>query len=206
MNECKDHLDHEFVIQKVRCWLQKAVIGLNLCPFAKSVFVKQQIRYVVSEARNVETLLIDLITQLQYLLTVDASLIDTTILIHPFVLENFLDYNDFLALADQVLMRQGWDGALQIASFHPAYQFADSAVDAIENYTNRSPFPILHLLREASIDQAVDAFPDAAEIYQKNIQTMRRLGLAGWEALFKADQADCAAYPQRKPCISPIIR
>lgn len=187
MNEYKDNLDRELVIQKVKCWLQKAIIGLNLCPFAKSVFVKQQVRYIVSEARDVEGLLIDLIAEIQYLLTVDSSLIDTTLLIHPFVLDNFLDYNDFLDLADQVLVRQGCEGELQIASFHPAYQFADSAVDSIENYTNRAPFPILHLLREASIDKAVDAFPDAARIYEKNIQTMRRLGIAGWEALFKDD-------------------
>ncbi len=187
MNEFKNNLDDDLVMREVKLWLEKAVIGLNLCPFAKSVYVKQQIRFVVSHASTVESLLTDLIVQLQYLAEVDPGLIDTTLLIHPLVLQDFLDYNDFLDLADQVLVHHGWEGEFQIASFHPAYQFAGSDVNSIENYTNRSPWPMLHLLREASIEKAVDAFPDAAEIYERNMTTMQNLGPTGWASLFREE-------------------
>ncbi len=175
------------VISKTIKWLEKAVIGLNLCPFAKSVYVKQQISFVVSEAFDVESLAFDLTRQLEYLSKADSELIDTILLIHPEALNDFLDYNDFLDLADQILEQGGWVGEIQIASFHPEYQFSGTRANAIENYTNRSPYPMLHLLRESSIDRAVSAFPDSSEIYERNIVTMRQLGLDGWRKLFDDD-------------------
>ena len=171
------------VIALTKAWLEKAVIGLNLCPFAKAVYVKQQIRYVVSSARNTDALYEELSTELQHLHQSDPAEIDTTLLILPELLADFLDYNDFLDVADEAIEDLELDGEIQIASFHPDYQFADSEADDIENYTNRSPYPILHLLREASIERAVEAFPEAEEIYEKNMETLRKLGLEGWTNL-----------------------
>lgn len=168
------------IIAATRTWVDKAVIGLNLCPFAKAVQVKNQIRYAVSDALDVDALLADLTCELQSLAHANPDRIDTTLLIHPQVLGDFIDFNNFLAVADAVLDGLGLSGIIQLASFHPNYQFADSGPDDIENYTNRSPYPILHLLRESSIDKAVAAFPDASGIYQKNMETLRRIGLAGW--------------------------
>lgn len=170
-------------IALTKVWLDKAVIGLNLCPFAKAVQVKNQIRFAVSDATNAETLLLDLVCELQLLASADPEQVDTTLLIHPAALTDFLDFNDFLDLADAVIDELHLGGELQIASLHPDYQFAGTAPDDIENYTNRSPFPTLHLLRERSIERAVAAFPDAADIYEKNIASMHRLGHAGWQAL-----------------------
>jgi uncharacterized protein len=170
-------------LEATRIWVDKAVIGLNLCPFAKAVQVKQQIRYAVSSACHVEELLDDLANELRHLVDTDPSSLDTTILIHPYVLTDFLDYNDFLETADDLVTEFGMDGEIQIASFHPDYQFADTAANDIANYTNRSPYPILHLLREASLEKAIEAYPDVSDIYRKNIDTMRRLGHAGWHRL-----------------------
>jgi hypothetical protein len=171
------------IIATTKVWLDKAVIGLNLCPFAKAVQIKNQIRFAVSDATDTETLLIDLASELELLSTADPEQIDTTLLIHPKVLTDFLDYNDFLDIADAAVEELELDGVLQVASFHPDYQFAGTAPDDIENFSNRSPFPILHLLREDSIERAVAAFPDAADIYEKNITTLQQLGHAGWQAL-----------------------
>ncbi|HSY28860.1 MAG TPA: DUF1415 domain-containing protein [Burkholderiaceae bacterium] len=176
-------IESENVVALTKVWLDKAVIGLNLCPFAKAVQVKDQIRFAVSDASDSEMLLIDLASELDLLAGADPEQIDTTLLIHPHVLIDFLDYNDFLDLADAAIEELELDGQIQIASFHPDYQFAGSAPDDIENYTNRSPFPILHLLRESSIERAVAAFPDATDIYEKNIANLQRLGHAGWQAL-----------------------
>lgn len=172
------------VIAATQDWLDKAVIGLNLCPFAKAVQVKNQIRYVVSDADTEEALLADLLHELQYLHKVDPNEVETTLLIHPAVLADFLDYNDFLEIADAAVAELDLEGELQVASFHPDYQFADSGPDDIENFSNRSPYPTLHLLRESSIDEAVAAFPDAANIYERNIDTLRGLGLEGWKRLW----------------------
>ncbi len=174
-------------------WLEKAVIGLNLCPFAKAVHAKRQIRYAVSDARNAEELRQDLVAELHLLHEATPDDIDTTLLIHPWALNDFLDYNDFLDTADAALEALGLDGEIQIASFHPQYQFADAPADDIANYTNRSPYPILHLLREASIDRAVAAFPDASEIFERNIETMRQLGQDGWRSL----DVDASAPPRQ---------
>jgi hypothetical protein len=175
----------EHVIAATRAWVDKAVIGLNLCPFAKAVQVKEQIRYVASPASTPEELAEELARELLLLRDTAPEETDTTLLIHPGVLTDFFDYNDFLEVADRILAKLGLEGEIQIASFHPDYQFADAAPNAIENYTNRSPYPILHLIREASLDKAVAAFPDASEIFEKNIDTMRRLGFAGWQALMR---------------------
>jgi uncharacterized protein len=171
---------NETIIEATQQWLTRAVIGLNLCPFAKAVHVKNQIRYVVSEAQGLEAVLTDLETELKLLAESDAGEIDTTLLIVPHALENFSDYNDALHFADILLKQLRLQGELQIASFHPDYQFDDTAPGDIENYTNRAPYPIFHLLREASIERAVEAFPDAADIYERNMATLRRLGIDGW--------------------------
>ena len=170
--------------QTTQQWLVKAVIGLNLCPFAKAVHLKQQIRWATSAATDTATLRADLVRELEWLRDTPAEQTDTTLLIHPFVLGDFADYNDFLDVADAALAELGLDGEIQIASFHPDYQFAGTAPDDIDNFSNRAPFPTLHLLRESSIDKAVAAFPDAADIYERNIETLRRLGAAGWARLW----------------------
>jgi hypothetical protein len=157
---------------------------LNLCPFAKAVHVKEQIKYVVSEATTVEQLLESLAQELEFLAEVSREKTDTTLLIHPGVLNDFLDYNDFLELADQLLEDLDLDGELQIASFHPQYQFSGTDIDDITNFTNRSPYPTLHLIREDSIDEAVKAFPEAEAIFETNMQTMEKLGTDGWLKLF----------------------
>ncbi|KZE25963.1 hypothetical protein EV683_10423 [Crenobacter luteus] len=171
------------IVDATRDWLEKAVIGLNLCPFAKAVHVKKQIRYVVSHAEDAEALLAELVAELETLAEASPDKIDTTLLIHPWALTDFLDYNDFLDVADAALEQLDLDGILQVASFHPDYQFDGTDIDDIENYSNRSPYPTLHLLREDSIERAVAAFPDAADIYERNIETLKKLGHAGWDAL-----------------------
>lgn len=174
----------EEVIADTRRWLEQAVIGLNLCPFARAVYAAERIRYVVSDASTPETLLQALADELQHLAAADEAQTETTLLIHPRVMEDFLDYNDFLELADALIVDLGLDGVLQVASFHPQYQFADTQPEDIGNYTNRSPYPTLHLLRESSVERAVDAHPDTERIYRDNIDTLRRLGREGWERLF----------------------
>jgi hypothetical protein len=175
------------VVLATRRWLERAVIGLNLCPFAKAVHAKQQIRYVVSDARDEASVLDTLDIEMQRLVDTDADTIDTTLVMVPWLFDEFHWFNDFLARADRLLARRRLEGVLQIASFHPGFRFAGTEADDIENYTNRAPYPTLHLLREASIDRAVDAFPDAAQIYERNMETMHRLGQAGWAALMGGD-------------------
>lgn len=173
----------DLIINKTQEWLEKAVIGLNLCPFAKSAYIKNQIRFVVSSAKTEEELLNDLIVEMKHLVTTQASETDTTILIHPEVLGGFSDYNQFLGIADSALTELNLDGVLQIASFHPDYQFSGTPPNDISNYTNRSPYPILHLLRESSVSKAIDSYPNAESIPNKNIETMNKLGIEGWNKL-----------------------
>jgi len=175
--------DDEQIIAVTQAWVDKAVIGMNLCPFAKAVQVRQQVRYVVSRATTPQALYEDLHQELVFLAKADPQQIDTTLLIHPCVLNDFLDYNAFLDAADSALEELDLEGEIQIASFHPAYQFADAAADDVSNCTNRSPYPILHLLREVSIERAVNAIPDAADIYERNIAAMEALGKEGWQRL-----------------------
>lgn len=171
------------IIATTRKWLERAVIGLNLCPFAKSVHVKGQVRYVVSAARSEDALLDDLERELKFLAEAAPAEVDTTLLITPEVLTDFDDFANFLDLVEVVLRTQGLSGILQVASFHPDYVFAAAEADDIANHTNRAPYPTLHLLREASLARATAAFPDAADIYERNIETLRALGLEGWRAL-----------------------
>jgi len=179
----------EHVIAATRRWLEKAVIGLNLCPFAKSVYIKDQVRFVVSAADSAEALQAELARELLTLSETDPAEVDTVLLIHPHVLSDFLDFNDFLDVAEGTVAELRLEGEIQVASFHPDYQFAGTEADDISNYTNRAPYPTLHLLRESSIDRAVSAFPDAADIFEKNIDTLQRLGKAGWDSLFSTDDA-----------------
>ena len=182
----------EQVIAATRRWLERAVIGLNLCPFAKAVQAKGQVRYVVSEATDGDALLAQLRDEMNALMAADPALIDTTLLIHPQVLNDFLDFNDFLGAADEALAQLGYEGMLQVASFHPQFQFAGTDASDVTNATNRSPYPTLHLLREASVDRAVAAFPQADVIYENNIRTLEALGAEGWAALQAHCQADAA--------------
>ncbi len=175
------------VIASTQRWLELAVIGLNLCPFAKAVYVKRQIRYAVTAATTAEALLAELGHELERLARANPEELDTTLLIHPRAMTDFIDFNFFLREADALITSLGHEGSLQVASFHPDYEFAGSAKDDIANCTNRSPHPMLHLLREASIDRAVAAFPDAATIYERNIETLRRLGHEGWRQLCLPD-------------------
>ncbi len=179
------NVSRDELIVSVKHWLETAVIGLNLCPFAKAVHVKDQIRYVVSEATNIDTLADDLVRELEALAEANPEKIDTTLLILPNVLQDFLDFNDFLDVADEIVEELELDGILQVAPFHPQFQFEDTETNDITNYTNRSPYPILHLLREDSVTRAVEAFPDELEIAENNIATLRKLGHAGWKALFE---------------------
>ena len=172
-------------IELTRRWLERAVIGLNLCPFAKSVYVKQQVRFVLSDASTPEALLEQLAEELVLLRDADPEQVDTTLIVHPDVLTDFLDYNDFLDNADAAVEALDLQGVLQVASFHPDYQFAGSAPDDIGNYTNRAPFPTLHLLREASVERAVEAFPDPDAIVERNLRTLDELGHAGWRKLWR---------------------
>jgi len=175
------------VIAETRAWVDRAVIGLNLCPFAKAVQLKNQVRYVASDATDVDALLASLQGELHELAKADSAQVDTTLLIHPQVLTDFDDYNDFLDAADAAIEQCGYAGVLQVASFHPQYQFEGTAADDVTNATNRSPYPTLHLLREASVERAVQAFPEAEAIYETNMRTLERLGPEGWAAL----QAQC---------------
>jgi hypothetical protein len=173
----------EQVLTATRHWLEKAVIGLNLCPFAKAVYVKNQARLVVSQARHADDLLEELDRELDLLVATPAAEIDTTLLIHPTLFDDFLDFNDFLEIAEGVVDEHGLEGVVQLASFHPKFQFDGTDTDDISNYTNRAPFAILHLLREESVERAVQAFPEADAIFEDNIRTLEKLGHQGWQAL-----------------------
>ena len=176
----------EQILADTRRWIEEAVIGLNLCPFAKSVYVKNQVRLVVSRARHVDAFLDDLDRELALLRDTPAEQNDTTLLIHPTLFPDFLVFNDFLDVVDEVVQEHELDGVLQVAPFHPMFQFEGTDLHDPDNLTNRAPYPILHLLREASIDRAVAAYPDPDAIIERNIATVRELGFAGWDKLLKS--------------------
>jgi hypothetical protein len=178
---------YQRVIDETRRWVEQAVIGLNLCPFAKAVQVKNQVRYAVSDATDAEGVLTDLEDELMLISQASPEDIDTTLVILPDALADFYEFNDFEEFSERLLKRMRLVGDLQVATFHPDFQFAETNPDDIENCTNRSPHPILHILREDSIDRAVEAFADASEIYEKNIATMQRLGWEGWRKLMSQD-------------------
>jgi uncharacterized protein len=182
----------EAVIRETRAWVERAVIGLNLCPFAKAAQVKGTVRYVVSDTRVPGALLAALCDELALLAAADPATLETTLLIHPQVLTDFTDFNDFLGVAEAAVEQMGLEGVLQLASFHPQFQFAGSAPDDLGNATNRSPWPCLHLLREDSISRAVEAFPEPEAIYEANIRTLEALGPVGWANLQAACRRDAA--------------
>jgi uncharacterized protein len=173
----------DLVVCDTRRWLERAVIGLNLCPFAKAVHVRNRIHFAVSKATQATELLGDLAVEMDALLASDAAVRDTTLLIAPGCLDDFLDFSAFLHRGERLIRKRGLAGIVQLASFHPDYRFAGTEADDVGNCTNRSPYPTLHLLREDSIARAVVAFPEAEGIYQANIETLRRLGPQGWTAL-----------------------
>lgn len=172
------------VIAAMRHWLEKAVIGLNLCPFSKSVYLANRVRFVVSDARHLDAFLEQLDSELELLAAADPQEIDTTLLIHPSLFGDFETFNDLVGLAEDIVEEHDLDGVLQVASFHPQFQFADTSPDDLGNYTNRAPYPTLHLLREASIEGALAHYPhDPDSIFERNIETMEKLGQQGWDVL-----------------------
>jgi hypothetical protein len=175
----------DVVIAETRRWLERAVIGLNLCPFAPQPYRLGRVHIAVSAAHDTDALVEDLCAQIDHLLETDAAVCETTLLVLPHALQDFDDFNDFLGAADAIVEALGMDGMFQIASFHPQYRFEGSGSDDIENHTNRSPHPILHLLREDSVSRAVAAMSDPDAIYRRNVQTLRDLGHAGWLALWR---------------------
>ena len=176
-------MNHETVVAATRRWLERAVIGLNLCPFAKAVLVKNQVHFAVSDADDAEGLLADFARELDALLALDARVRDTTLLVAPLAPADFYTFNDLAARAERLVRKRGLEGVVQVAHFHPRFVFAGTDEDDITNATNRAPYPTLHLLREESMDRAVAAFPDAAAIYETNMKTLRALGPEGWAAL-----------------------
>lgn len=175
--------DNETILRHTQTWLEKAIIGLNLCPFAKAPYVKNQVRIQISHAKHLDAFLQDLDNEIQLLLNTPAEEIETTLLIHPTLFPDFLLFNDMLDIADQAIVDNQAEGIIQIAPFHPDFQFADTETDEISNFTNRSPYPTLHLIRESSIDKATQAFPDAAVIFERNIALLQKMGHEGWEKL-----------------------
>ncbi len=186
-------MDEHHAVAESRAWVERAVIGLNLCPFAKAPQVKGLVRYVLYAADSVEGLLASLVAELKLLAHAAPEEIETTLLIHPGVLHDFLDYNEFLDVAEAAVADLDLQGVIQVASFHPRYQFAGSAAGDIENATNRSPYPTLHLLREASVERAVAAFPQPEAIFDANQATLRALGAQAWAELQQACRDDAAA-------------
>jgi hypothetical protein len=174
-----DRREADEIEQIARRWVERIVIGLNLCPFAKAVYVKQQVRFAITAAIQPDDLLAELEHETSVLIDTDPASLDTTLLIHPLGMLDFIDYHFFVGEADATLVRLELEGVLQIAGFHPDYCFARSEADDMANYTNRSPHPMLQLLRESSVDRAVAAFPDASEIFAGNIEKLRALGLDG---------------------------
>ena len=173
------------IIAMTRRWLERSVIGLNLCPFAAGPYHDDRVHFFVSEQRTASGLVEDLRSELLNLQSADPAQRETTLLIHPWVLADFLEYNEFLDVCDAMIDELGLEGELQVASFHPRYQFADTQPEDIDNFTNRSPYPMLHLLREASVERAIAAAGDTEEISRRNIRTLRELGHLGWQRLWR---------------------
>jgi hypothetical protein len=170
-------------IAETQEWVQRVVVGLNLCPFAAAAVLKNQIRYTICDATDPDQLLEVLRQELQHLASKPPEELETTLIIHPHVLQEFADYNQFLAEAEEAVEMLGYSGTLQVASFHPAYQFADTEPDDITNATNQSPYPTLHILREESIERGLENFPNPSAIYEANKATLGKLGHQGWSLL-----------------------
>ncbi|MEY3996886.1 MAG: hypothetical protein RL344_1229 [Pseudomonadota bacterium] len=180
-----DNHFHTTVMTKTQQWVECVVIGLNLCPFARAVHIRNKIRYVVNQTPHEADVLLEIIKELAYLASVDADTTDTTLIMFPNVFADFLDFNDFLGEAEDELWVQGYEGEFQLASFHPYYQFAETDNNDTQNNTNRSPYPTIHILREASIDKAITSFPDLSSIYEANILSLKRLGHEGYNDLLR---------------------
>ena len=191
-------MSEEEIVAATLRWLDVAVIGLNLCPFAGAVRTSNRIRFAVSAARNIDALFDDLQDELKLLAASDPEQIETTLLIVPNVLGDFLDFNDFLDVADEAIAELELEGEIQVTSFHPDYRFADTEPDDVTNCTNRSPFPTLHLLREASIERAVEGYSDTAEIFETNVGTLRRLGWEGWRKVMH-EISNAGPHPSPPP-------
>ena len=176
-------IDDDTLIQHTRIWLEKAVIGLNLCPFAKAPYVKNRVRISVSHTKHLDGFLEDLDRELQLLGNTPADTLETTLLIHPDLFPDFFVFNDMLDIAEQAIVDNELEGVIQIAPFHPNFQFDGTDADDISNYTNRSPYPTLHLIREDSIAKASAAFPNAAAIFERNIALLEEMGQTGWDKL-----------------------
>ena len=189
------HLDIDTVSEHTKQWLEKAVIGLNLCPFAKAPHVKNLVRIVVSKARHLDGFLEDLDRELQLLGNTSASELETTLLVHPTLFPDFETFNQMLEIADDAVVENELEGIVQIAPFHPDFQFEGTEADDISNYTNRSPYPTLHLIREDSIAKAAEAFSDASAIFDRNIALLEKMGHEGWD---KLDIPRCP-FPHHKP-------
>jgi len=191
----KNHASSNIIIARTRYWIEHAVVELNLCPFARKPYESGQVRYVVSETDQADSLLEDFHRELKFLRDMDAGDVETTLLIHPYVLNDFLDYNDFLGRVDALIEDEGYEGEFQVASLHPDYQFAGTQSDDAENYTNRSPYPVLHLLREDGLARAIAGYARPDKIPERNIRTMERVGaermrdLLGECMQIKADEA-----------------
>lgn len=179
-------MDRDAIIATTRQWLETAVIGLNLCPFAKATLNKGLIHFEVSASRHLDDFLETLDRELLRLRDTPACDLETTLLIEPQLFADFELFNDVLDIADQVLVEHGLEGVIQIAPFHPQFQFVDTEVDAISNYTNRSPYPTFHLIREDSIAKAMQAFPNADSIFERNIALLEEMGIEGWQALWQS--------------------
>lgn len=191
MTETASPISDEQVVSDVRRWIERAVIGLNLCPFAKSVYIKNQVRIVVSHAKHLDAFLDDLDRELQFLKDTAAEEVDTTLLVHPTLFPDFLDFNDLLDVVDDVIEEHGLEGQIQVAPFHPRFQFEGTEPQDPDNLTNQAPYPILHLLREASVERATQSGDSAETIVERNIETVRRLGTEGWKRLLSGqDQAN----------------
>lgn len=183
-------MNRDEVLAATRLWIEKAVIGLELCPFARQVYVRDQVRYVVSEAKHLDAFLEQLDEELELLAETEAEKIDTTLLIHPTLFADFETFNEVVGIAEEAVLEHDLEGVLQVASFHPRFRFEGTEEDDIANYTNRAPFPTLHLLREDSLAKALAAYPgDPDEIYKRNIETLKALGHSGWSALGLHDAA-----------------
>ena len=177
-------MNQDDVLAAMRLWIEKAVIGLELCPFARQVYVRDQVRLVVSEAKHLDAFLEQLDDELEFLAETDPAEVDTTLLIHPTLFADFETFNEVVGIAEEAVLEHELDGVLQVASFHPRFQFEGTDEDDIGNYTNRAPFPTLHLIREDSLAKALASFPgDPDEIYKRNIETLEKLGHEGWRKL-----------------------
>ncbi len=183
MTTLQESETERIAIEDTQRWLMQAVVGLNLCPFAKAVVTKNLLRYRVCLSSEPRDVLAMLRAELQHLASTDETLLDTTLLIAPFLLPDFFEFNAFLSDCDDVLVDLNLVGVLQVADFHPHYTFAGEDQQGMSHFTNRTPYPTLHLLRESSIDKAVAAYPDASLIYERNMALLEKMGREGWEAL-----------------------